>query len=73
MALASLFENEVGAGGGPLASMAALGALGGLGAGAGSDARVKGRTGVYRDQARAVAIRPLASPGVRGVQLAVRF
>ena len=71
--LASLFENEARAGAGPLTAMTALGALGGLAAGAGIDALIPGRTLVYRDQARTVTLLPLVSPGARGVRLTVRF
>ena len=73
MGLASLFENEVGAGAGPLAAMTALGALGGLAAGAGIDALITGRTLVYREPGRSVTMLPLVSPGMRGVRLTVRF
>jgi hypothetical protein len=71
--LASLFENEVGAGARPLAAMTALGALGGLAAGAGIDALITGRTLVYRAPARSVTMLPLVSSGTRGIRLTVRF
>ena len=73
LALSSLFEEEARAGAGPLASITMLGALIGIGAGAGIDALVRGRTLLYRDRTGSVSLSPVIAPGARGVRMTVRF
>jgi hypothetical protein len=73
LALGSLYEDVSFTSGGSLMAWSALGALAGLGVGAGIDSIFRGRTLVYRRPTKSLTFRPAFTATRRGAQVTLRF